>query len=274
MFLKKLTVVVILVINMHDINRLPIAQMNILLRLWNSPNKMGFAEGREEGGSLKELNRKGLVEPAGKVGRKIRWKLASDKVKQRDINLMSRLVKPTLPAVQEGLIVQLLGEAKELLVLVSENLGSKGSYYFLQSLFLVLRQMGYFFTEELSPLLPYDSRLSEVEKDVLKKVKNVRDAIGHRESSKNFLSESFILVGGMNFKNGDVEIQYGRNKLYLIGEIFAIHKKLRKLFSSADELDFLSRGYGWEKDEKELQEAEALLIKKLKNPKALLNIQE
>ena len=79
---------------MRDINRLPLAQMRILLRLWNSPNKMGFAEGREEGGSVKELSRKGLVEPAGKVGRRIRWKLVNRRIKQKNINLMSKLVKP------------------------------------------------------------------------------------------------------------------------------------------------------------------------------------
>jgi len=259
---------------MKDINRLPLIQMKILMRLWHNPEKMGFAEGREEGGSVKELNKKGLVKPAGKVGRKIRWKLVSGKIKQKDIKLIRELLKPTsLPIEQEMLIVELLGEAKELSVLISDNIGLKGSQYFLQSFFLVLRQMGYFFTEESSLLLHYGSSLSQIDNEVLDNIKDIRDGIGHRESSKNFLTAHFKITGGMNFKNGDVEIQYGKNKLYLVGEIFAVHKKLRKLFSSTDELAFLTRGYGWKQDEKELQETEAQLINKLKDPRSLLDLE-
>lgn len=245
--------------------------MKLLIRLWNSPDKIGFAEGRAEGGSIKELDKKGLVEPAGRVGRRIRWKLVTGKISQKDIDSMSGIVKyGSIPAEQEGLIVQLLGEAKDVAVFVSDNIGSKSFHYFLESFFLTLRQMGYFFTEGTSPLLPYGSGLSQAEKDVLEKIKDIRDAIGHRESRKNFLNAHLKLTGVMNFKNSDVEIQYGASKVYLIGEIFSIHKKLRRLFSSVDELAFLSRGYGWKKDEKELQDSENQLKEKLKNPEALL----
>ncbi len=256
---------------MNDINRLPLTQMKLLIRLWNSPDKIGFAEGRAEGGSIKELGKTGFIEPAGRVGRRIRWKLVSGKVSQNDIDTMSGLAKyGSLPAEQEGLIVQLLHEARDVSVFVSENIGSKSFHYFLESFFLTLRQMGYFFTEGTSPLLPYGSGLSQEEKDVLEKITDIRDAIGHRESRKNFLNANIKIIGGMNFKNSDVEIQYGTNKIYLLGEVFSIHRKLRRLFSSVDELAFLSRGYGWTKDEKELQDAETKLKKKLKNPEALL----
>lgn len=235
---------------------------------------MGFAEGKDGGGSIKELHRKGLIEPAGKIGRRIRWKLVGDKLNQSHIDLMSSLMKNTsLPADQEALIVQLLGEAKDLSVFLSESIGLKGFHYFLQSLFLVLRQMGYFFTEKSSPFILYSSTLTDAEKDILLKIKDIRDAIAHKESSKNYLNANIKIIGGMNFKNGDVEIQYGSIKLYLIGEIFDLHKKLRKLFASADELVFLRRGYGWQQDEKELQEVEASLKEKLKDPQALLNKQ-
>ena len=234
---------------------------------------MGFAEGRGEGGSIKELYKKSLVEPAGRVGRRVRWKLINSKLAQRDIDLMSGLVKQdSLPAEQEGLIVELLGEAKDLSILIADNIDSKGSQYFLQSFFLVLRQLGYFFTEGSSPLLHYGSSLSEADKDILIRIKDIRDGIGHRESEKNFLTANFKITGGMNFKDGDVEIQYGRNKVYLVGEIFSIHKKMRRLFSSVDELAFLNRSYGWNRDERELREAEANLKEKLKNPQALLSL--
>lgn len=234
---------------------------------------MGFADGRGEGGSIKELYKKGLVEPTGRVGRRVRWRLVNNKLTQRDIDLMNGLVKQvSLPAEQEGLIVELLGEAKDLSILIADNIGSKGTQYLLQSFFLVLRQMGYFFTEGSSPLLHYGSSLSEPDKDILIRVKDIRDGIGHRESEKNFLTANFKLIGGMNFKDGDVEIQYGRNKVYLVGEIFSIHKKMRRLFSSVESLAFLNRSYGWNRDENELQEAEANLKKKLKNPQALLGL--
>ncbi|MBI2621182.1 MAG: hypothetical protein HYW63_00860 [Candidatus Levybacteria bacterium] len=259
---------------MHDINRLPLSQIKLLLRFWNNPNKIGFAEGREEGGSVKELNKKGLIEPAGKIGRRVRWRLVTGKLNSRDIDVMIGLIKHSpIPAEEESLIVELIGEAKDLAILISRNIGTKGYHYFLQSFFLVLRQMGYFFTEHSSTIFHYSSALSQAEVEILEKIRDIRDAIGHRESRKNFLTANIKLVGGMFFKNNDVEIQYGRNKIYLVGEILAIHKKMRKLFSSADELAFLSRSYGWQYDEKELREAEKQLIEKLKNPKALINLE-
>lgn len=79
---------------MIEFNKFPVAQMKILLRLWDSPEKMGFAEGRDEGGSVKELYKKGLVEPAGKVRRRIRWKLVSGKLREKDVVFMRKLVAP------------------------------------------------------------------------------------------------------------------------------------------------------------------------------------
>ncbi len=177
-----------------------------------------------------------------------------------------------LSASQEGLVVQLLSEAKDLLVLIANNFASKESYYLLQSFFLVLRQMGYFFTEKSSPLISYGSNLTQAEKDILSRIKDIRDAIGHRESPKNFLTANIKLVGGMIFKSNDVEIQYGKSKLYLIGEVITIHKKLRQVFSSTTELSFLKRGYGWAINENELQEAETHLREKLKDPENLVGL--
>jgi hypothetical protein len=79
---------------MIDLGKFPLSQMKILLRLWDSPDKMGFAEGRDEGGSVKELYKQGLVEPTGKVGRRIRWKLVDGKLTVEDIVSMKKLVLP------------------------------------------------------------------------------------------------------------------------------------------------------------------------------------
>lgn len=79
---------------MIDFRTFPLVQMKILLRLWDNPEKMGFAEGRDEGGSVKELYKKGLIEPTGKVGRKIRWKLVEGKLEEKEIALIRKLVAP------------------------------------------------------------------------------------------------------------------------------------------------------------------------------------
>lgn len=79
---------------MINLNRFPLAQMKILLRFWKNPDKMGFAEGRDEGGSVKELYKKGLIEPAGKERRRIRWKLIIGNLNEEDIISMKKLVTP------------------------------------------------------------------------------------------------------------------------------------------------------------------------------------
>lgn len=258
-------------VQMINIDESPLSQMKIVLRLWDSPGHIGFAESRSEGGSIKDLKAKGIVNAQGKVGRRIRWKLVDGSISKLEIDRMKILVKSIpITSKDEGLVVQLLGDASDLEILISQSIGSKGSKYFLEHLFLNLRQMGYFFTEKSSPLFSHGKGLSVAELDILTKITNIRDAIGHRESEKNYLTPMMKIVGGWNFKDGDVEIQYGQNKLYLLGEVFAVHRKLRKLFSSVTELGFLSRAYGWNLDEEKLDKAEETLKDRLSDPVALL----
>src|SRR3989344_4517744 len=73
-------------------SRLSLVQAKILLRLWDSPDGMGFADGRDEGGSIKELAKKELVEASGMVGRRIRWRLVKSKLGERDINSLRKLL--------------------------------------------------------------------------------------------------------------------------------------------------------------------------------------
>ena len=260
---------------MPNIEETPLSQIKIILRLWDRPGHMGFAESRSEGGSIKDLKAKGIVKAQGKIGRRIRWKLVESEILKEDIDKMRELVSSIpLTSTEEALIIQLLSDARDLCILLTKDIGSKGSTYFLEHLFLNLRQMGYFFTEKSSPLFTYGKSLSDAELDVITKITNIRHAIGHRESEKNYLTPMLKIVGGWNFKDGDVEIQYGQNRLYLLGEVFAIHRKLRKLFSSATELGFLTRGYGWKSDEEKLDKAENMLKDKLKDPVALLKEHE
>ena len=52
-----------------------IGQIKFLLKLVDSPDNTATAESKSEGGSCKELKRKGYIVPFGKIGRSIRWKL-------------------------------------------------------------------------------------------------------------------------------------------------------------------------------------------------------
>lgn len=60
---------------MEDFSRLPVTQAKLLVKLVESPDHTAVAEGRSEGGSAKELLRKGYIKAFGIVGRRVRWKL-------------------------------------------------------------------------------------------------------------------------------------------------------------------------------------------------------
>jgi hypothetical protein len=77
---------------MLDLKRYPLAQLKILLRLSESPDRMGFVFGRSEGGSVKELLKNGLIEPAGKVDRRIRWHLVDGTLEGNDIISIKKLL--------------------------------------------------------------------------------------------------------------------------------------------------------------------------------------
>jgi len=78
---------------MENISRMPIKQMRLIIKLWDSPDKMGFADGKSEGGTVKELYKKGFVTPAGRFDRRLRWKIVESKFTENDIALMRQLAK-------------------------------------------------------------------------------------------------------------------------------------------------------------------------------------
>jgi len=183
---------------------------------------------------------------------------------------MEKKTANELDSSYESLIVQLLNESVNLIELISEQLTNKGSNYFLESLILTLRQLGWFFTNKSSPLLNESVLLVKQEKELIKKITNIRHGIAHRESPNNFLAPHFKLVGVLNFKNADVEIQYGENKLYLVKDILAINKKFRKIFSTSLKLPRLAKHPVWAMEESRLQIAEERLVSTLANPNKLI----
>jgi len=176
----------------------------------------------------------------------------------------------SLTTQQELLIEILLGDAIDLIELIAIDLPNKASRYLTESLFLTLRQLGYFFISAKSPLTSQIGTLSANELNVANIIKDIRDAIGHRESENNFLDPGMIVIASFIFKNNDVEIQYGKNNIFLLKDIIEIYKKYRMLFANSPELPKLKTHPAWESAEYRLAEAEKILITKLSNPQSLL----
>jgi len=86
----------------EDIRFMSVSQMEFILKLYDSPLARGFAEGKAEGGIAKEVYRKGYIEPAGKVGRRIRWQLVKNKFSKKDIALMRELVRGHIKIPDQG----------------------------------------------------------------------------------------------------------------------------------------------------------------------------
>lgn len=59
---------------MNELSMLSLTQANFIIKLLNAGG-VGFAEGKIEGGAIKELSKKGWIEPFGRVRRQIRWRL-------------------------------------------------------------------------------------------------------------------------------------------------------------------------------------------------------
>jgi hypothetical protein len=57
-----------------DIRLFPISHLKFINKLL-STNGVGYAETSGEGSAAKELHRKGIIEPFGRGGRSIRWRI-------------------------------------------------------------------------------------------------------------------------------------------------------------------------------------------------------
>ena len=65
------------------------------------------------------------------------------------------------------------------------------------------------------------------------KVCDIRNAICHRTSEKSLLNPTIRLIGAFNFKDNDIEIQYGQIKLWFIKDVIHLYRGLKKYFCSS-----------------------------------------
>ncbi|MBI5374200.1 MAG: hypothetical protein HZA77_02125 [Candidatus Schekmanbacteria bacterium] len=169
-------------------------------------------------------------------------------------------------AEQEILIIQLLDDALDSFEIIAKRLASKEANCHRDHLFLALRQLGYFFVSKKSPLKSQKNLLSSEEEDIVNRIKDIRDAIAHKDLEINFFNSYLKIVGSQIFKNRDVEIQFGKTKIYLLGEVLHVYKRFRFLFSVAPELPRLAMHPKWRCDEQRLLQVESKLKRKLVNP--------
>ena len=60
---------------MDTFRTLTLNQISFILRLWEQPAYVGYAEGKTDGKIIDSLREKGLVQPFGRDGKKQRWQL-------------------------------------------------------------------------------------------------------------------------------------------------------------------------------------------------------
>ncbi len=172
----------------------------------------------------------------------------------------------------ESLIIVALSDCLDILDLIAKFKFGKGTNYFTESLFIRLKHLAYYFTKESSPLIQYNCRLNADELIIIDKIENIRHASAHLHADQHWLSDHLMISGAKNFKNQDVEIQYGPYTLFLIKDVLSIYKKFREIFSQASELQRLSKHSNWGQQEKDLKTIEKKLVSLLKNPVELLKI--
>ncbi len=173
----------------------------------------------------------------------------------------------------EAYITVALSACTDLLNLISEYLSKRESGYFLQCFFISFRQIAYYFSKH-SPLLQCRDKLSRDEKALIDNMVDIRHASAHLEAEQHWLNDYIRISGGMNYKDNDVEIQYGPTKLFLLKDIVTIYKELRKILAQTDELSHLPEHPAWEIAEQIILESEKTLREKLKDPESLLRVKD
>lgn len=80
------------VVMVEDYTLWHIGQIKFLLKLVDSPDNTAMAESKSQGGSCKELKRKGYVVAFGKIGRSIRWKLIKP-ISKKEVDQLRKMAE-------------------------------------------------------------------------------------------------------------------------------------------------------------------------------------
>lgn len=157
------------------------------------------------------------------------------------------MIDQSIPPKHEGMIVTGLSQSMDMITFLAEDLLDKKSHIFVEHLALSLRELSYYVEKYFSDKLTDQHRLQ------MKGVKNIRDAICHRSSPQNLLNPHLYLSGGFNFKDDDIEVQYGKTKVMLKSGLVELFLEFRRIISDSNQFAFIERHPSWNIEEQKLE---------------------
>ena len=123
---------------------------------------------------------------------------------------MDNKTKQTIPTLHRVMMTYSLSNCLDLINFISINPIKKETHIFVEHLILSLRELSFYAKKYFS------EQLVKEDLNSIKSIKDIRDAICHRSSRLNLLNPNIIFIGNYNFRNNDIEIQYGKTKIYLL----------------------------------------------------------
>jgi hypothetical protein len=176
-----------------------------------------------------------------------------------------------LDSKNKGFINVAFSQCVNLISLLDKHIPNREFDFLLVCFFIYFRQLAYYFSSDSSPLVNHKDKFTPKEQNILEEMINLRDASGHLNSDLNWLSYNIMLIGGKNFKDNDVEIQFGKTKLLLLKEIIPLFKKIINILSNIPELSHFSRNPILNIYKQEIEISEKSLSEKLKDARKLLS---
>lgn len=166
-------------------------------------------------------------------------------------------VDKNISAIHEGMIVSALSQCLDLIILISKNPIKKETHIFVEHLVLSLRELSFYVKKYFGNNLDKETLV------YMDSVKNIRDAICHRSSPQNLLSPDLHISGAFNFKDNDIEVQYGRTKIFLKEGMIGLYLQFRKTITDSKHFAFMKRHPSWNIGERRLEEVNKKLTKVL-----------
>ena len=152
-----------------------------------------------------------------------------------------------ISAVHEGMIVTGMSQCIGHIASISTDPFKKETHTFLEHLILSLRELGYYVEKYFGKSLDKKSLAT------MESVKNMRDTICHRSSPQNLLNPHLYLSGGFNFKNDDIEVQYGKTKVMLSGGLVDLYLTFRRAITNSNHFAYIKKSPSWNIEELKLQ---------------------
>ena len=162
-----------------------------------------------------------------------------------------------ISAIHEGMIVSSLSQCLDLIVLISEDPVRKETHIFVEHLVLSLRELSFYVNKY------FGKNLDKKTLAYMDSVKDIRDAICHRSSPQNLLNPHLYLSGGFNFKNDDVEVQYGKIKIFLKEGMVGLYLLFRKTITDSKHFAHMKKHPSWNIEERRLEEVNKKLASAL-----------